>query len=82
MSVTPQSPSRIEAEWSTVWIDKVVKLLGQGTFGKVVHAVDTKSSTDARTGRKREVAVKVIRAVQKCASSPSLLVEAEWLTWT
>ncbi|KAG0149539.1 hypothetical protein CROQUDRAFT_653620 [Cronartium quercuum f. sp. fusiforme G11] len=43
---------------------QVVRLLGQGTFGKVVQAIDLHSAMD-RSGRKREVAVKVIRAVQK-----------------
>ncbi|KAF2764488.1 serine/threonine protein kinase, partial [Teratosphaeria nubilosa] len=35
----------------------LIKLLGQGTFGKVVHALDVRS--------RREVAVKIIRAVPK-----------------
>ncbi|CAH7670373.1 kinase-like domain-containing protein [Phakopsora pachyrhizi] len=43
---------------------QVVRLLGQGTFGKVVQAVDLHSPID-RYGRRKEVAVKVIRAVQK-----------------
>jgi len=43
---------------------QVVKLLGQGTFGKVVQATDLHAPID-RSGRRREVAVKVIRAVQK-----------------
>ncbi|KAI7966636.1 hypothetical protein MJO29_002384 [Puccinia striiformis f. sp. tritici] len=43
---------------------QVVKLLGQGTFGKVVQATDLHAPID-RSGRRKEVAVKVIRAVQK-----------------
>lgn len=35
----------------------LISLLGQGTFGKVVRAVDTRS--------RKEVAVKIIRAVPK-----------------
>lgn len=38
-------------------IDKIIRLLGQGTFGKVVEAYDR----DMRT----KVAVKIIRAIQK-----------------
>lgn len=38
-------------------IDRTVKLLGQGTFGKVVEAVDTKNNF--------AVAIKIIRAVPK-----------------
>ncbi|KAI5284780.1 dual specificity protein kinase kns1, partial [Ascosphaera aggregata] len=38
---------------------KIVRLLGQGTFGKVVEAVDVGDR------RKRHVAVKIIRSVQK-----------------
>ena len=38
-------------------VDKIIRLLGQGTFGKVVEAWDR----DARC----TVAVKVIRAIQK-----------------
>ena len=41
--------------------DEIVRLLGQGTFGKVVEAVDTFAADPAR----RKVAIKVIRAVQK-----------------
>jgi len=37
--------------------DKIVRLLGQGTFGKVVEARNVES--------RRKVAIKVIRAVQK-----------------
>lgn len=38
-------------------IDKIVRLLGQGTFGKVVEARNVEN--------RRKVAIKVIRAVQK-----------------
>jgi dual-specificity kinase len=38
-------------------IDRTVRLLGQGTFGKVVEAVDTHSNT--------RVAIKIIRAIPK-----------------
>ena len=37
--------------------DQITKLLGQGTFGKVVEAIDAKV--------RRKVAIKVIRSVQK-----------------
>jgi dual-specificity kinase len=37
--------------------DRLVKLLGQGTFGKVVEAVDPSSS--------KRVAIKIIRAIPK-----------------
>lgn len=37
--------------------DRTVRLLGQGTFGKVVEAVDTQSNT--------RVAIKIIRAIPK-----------------
>lgn len=39
------------------WVDKIVRLLGQGTFGKVVEARNVEN--------RRKVAIKVIRAVQK-----------------
>ncbi|KZO96674.1 kinase-like protein [Calocera viscosa TUFC12733] len=39
---------------------KIVRLLGQGTFGKVVEAQDLHSQR-----RERKVAVKIIRAIQK-----------------
>jgi serine/threonine protein kinase len=38
-------------------LDRTVRLLGQGTFGKVVEAIDTKSNT--------RVAIKIIRAIPK-----------------
>ena len=41
----------------TVITDKIVKVLGQGTFGKVVQARDRR--------RNKSVAIKIIRAVQK-----------------
>ena len=41
----------------TGWSDRTVRLLGQGTFGKVVEAVDTRTT--------RRVAVKIIRAIPK-----------------
>lgn len=41
----------------TCRVDKIVRLLGQGTFGKVVEARHIES--------RRKVAIKVIRAVQK-----------------
>lgn len=37
--------------------DRTVRLLGQGTFGKVVEAIDTHTST--------RVAIKIIRAIPK-----------------
>ena len=37
--------------------DRTVRLLGQGTFGKVVEAVDTQTNT--------KVAIKIIRAIPK-----------------
>ena len=40
-----------------VAIDRTVRLLGQGTFGKVVEAVDTETNT--------RVAIKIIRAIPK-----------------
>jgi dual-specificity kinase len=41
-----------------IFKDKIIRLLGQGTFGKVVEAV---SATD----RYNKVAIKIIRAVPK-----------------
>lgn len=47
--------------WSTplihVVLDRTVRLLGQGTFGKVVEAVDTRTT--------KRVAIKIIRAIPK-----------------
>ena len=37
--------------------DRTVRLLGQGTFGKVVEAVDTETN--------KRVAIKIIRAIPK-----------------
>ena len=37
--------------------DRTVKLLGQGTFGKVVEAIDTQTN--------KRVAIKIIRAIPK-----------------
>ena len=38
-------------------VDRTVRLLGQGTFGKVVEAVDTETN--------KRVAIKIIRAIPK-----------------
>jgi dual-specificity kinase len=38
-------------------IDRIYRILGQGTFGRVVHAWDKKENAD--------VAIKIIRAIQK-----------------
>jgi len=37
--------------------DRTIRLLGQGTFGKVVEALDTQTNT--------KVAIKIIRAIPK-----------------
>lgn len=47
----------MDLRWLTVILDQIVRLLGQGTFGKVVEARDLK--------RNKPVAVKIIRSVQK-----------------
>jgi len=39
------------------WLDIIIKLLGQGTFGKVVEARNLET--------RKKVAIKVIRAVAK-----------------
>jgi serine/threonine protein kinase len=52
-SIVRFSPSLL----NDVRIDRTVKLLGQGTFGKVVEAVDTQTDT--------RVAIKIIRAIPK-----------------
>ena len=39
------------------FVDRTVRLLGQGTFGKVIEAVDTETS--------QRVAIKIIRAIPK-----------------
>ncbi|KAI8627424.1 kinase-like domain-containing protein [Xylariaceae sp. FL1651] len=51
------TPHHSVALYPNYWVDQIVKLLGQGTFGKVVQARDRK--------RNKLVAVKIIRAVQK-----------------
>jgi len=38
-------------------LDRTVRLLGQGTFGKVVEAIDTQNN--------QKVAIKIIRAIPK-----------------
>lgn len=38
-------------------LDRTVRLLGQGTFGKVVEAIDTQTNN--------RVAIKIIRAIPK-----------------
>lgn len=40
-----------------ICIDKIIRLLGQGTFGKVVECYDRETG--------RHCAIKIIRAVQK-----------------
>lgn len=42
---------------STLHIDRTVRLLGQGTFGKVVECMDTQTNS--------RVAIKIIRAIPK-----------------
>lgn len=51
-------------------IDKIIRLLGQGTFGKVVEAWDR----DMRM----KVAVKIIRAIQKYRLVPDSRNEDHW----
>ena len=41
----------------TYLTDRTVRLLGQGTFGKVVEAIDTENNS--------RVAIKIIRAIPK-----------------
>ena len=41
----------------TLPADRTVRLLGQGTFGKVVEALDTETN--------KKVAIKIIRAIPK-----------------
>lgn len=48
--------------------DRITKLLGQGTFGKVVQAYDRES--------KQSVAVKVIRSVQKYRDAAKIELRA------
>ena len=40
-----------------LFADRTIRLLGQGTFGKVVEAVDTQTNS--------RVAIKIIRAIPK-----------------
>jgi dual-specificity kinase len=60
---TPTSPNDVSVYISFIdlrlinFADQVTKLLGQGTFGKVVQARDRK--------RNKSVAIKIIRSVQK-----------------
>lgn len=49
-------------------LDRIMKLLGQGTFGKVVQAVDRESN--------QLVAVKVIRSVQKYRDAAKIELRA------
>lgn len=45
------------ADWKILCIDRIVKLLGQGTFGKVIEATEAHKT--------RRVAIKIIRAIPK-----------------
>ena len=57
-SPTTSSPADVCSSHATsLTTDKIIKLLGQGTFGKVVEAKDITT--------RRKVAIKIIRAVQK-----------------
>lgn len=52
--------TRLTPDWAimfTFHLDRTVRLLGQGTFGKVVEAVDTETN--------KRVAIKIIRAIPK-----------------
>lgn len=51
------TPAPTHELFVNIVIDKIVRLLGQGTFGKVVQARDRKTN--------KAVAVKIIRSVQK-----------------
>lgn len=51
------SPNSSSSKLKVLPLDRTVRLLGQGTFGKVVEAVDT--TNHAR------VAIKIIRAIPK-----------------
>ena len=42
---------------TAIYQDRTVRLLGQGTFGKVIEAIDTETNT--------RVAIKIIRAIPK-----------------
>lgn len=51
------APSTIRLSLVHAHADRTVRLLGQGTFGKVVEAVDTETN--------KRVAIKIIRAIPK-----------------
>lgn len=51
------APLSLRSQLPILTVDKIVRLLGQGTFGKVVEARHIES--------RKKVAIKVIRAVQK-----------------
>ena len=53
----PLSFFRPSLTYSSGCTDRTVRLLGQGTFGKVVEAVDIETN--------KRVAIKIIRAIQK-----------------
>lgn len=55
----PLSEPSYRSPLLTYWIciDKIIRLLGQGTFGKVVECYDRETN--------RHCAIKIIRAVQK-----------------
>ena len=46
--------------------DRTVRLLGQGTFGKVVEAVDTETN--------KRLAIKIIRAIPKYRDASKIKV--------
>ena len=48
--------------------DKIVRLLGQGTFGKVVEAVNVHTQ--------QRVAVKIIRAIKKYRDASAIEIRA------
>jgi dual-specificity kinase len=51
------NPVNVSIQAANVCLDKIIKLLGQGTFGKVVEAWDREMN--------QKCAIKVIRSVQK-----------------